>query len=61
MEFKDVKILLVDGGDRQTLPLARAFKELGCNVATLNSSRLDLGYVSRYPDEKILDNNHKFQ
>lgn len=55
MEFKDVKILLVDGGDRQTLPLARAFKELGCNVATLNSSRLDLGYVSRYPDEKILD------
>ena len=55
MEFNEVKILLVDGGDRQTLPLARAFKELGCKVATLNSSRLDLGYVSRYPDEKILD------
>ena len=55
MEFKNVKILLVDGADRQTLPLARSFKELGCNVATLNSSRLDLGYVSRYPDEKILD------
>lgn len=55
MEFKNITVLLVDGGDRQTLPMAKAFKILGCNVATLNSSRLDLGYVSRYPDEKILD------
>ena len=54
-EFDGVNVLLVDGGDRQTLPLAKAFKELGCFVTTLNGSRLDLGYVSRYPDKKILD------
>lgn len=54
-EFDGVKVLLVDGGDRQTLPLAKAFKKLGCIVTTLNGSRLDLGYVSRYPDKKILD------
>lgn len=55
MEYSEIKVLLVDGGDRQTLPMAKAFKNLGCYVATLNASKLDNGYSSRYPDEKIVD------
>ncbi len=54
MNYSEVTILLVDGGDRQTLPLAKAFHTLGCKVATINSSKLDNGYTSRYVDEKIL-------
>lgn len=54
MKYTDITVLLVDGGDRQTLPLARAFHELGCKVATINDSKLDNGYSSRYVDEKIL-------
>ena len=55
MDYSKICVLLVDGGDRQILPFAKALKKLGCKVATLNGSRLDLGYVSKYPDEKILD------
>ena len=51
----ETTILLVDGGDRQTLPLAAAYKRMGYRVVTLNSSKLDNGYSSRFPDEKILD------
>ena len=54
-KYKNITVLLTDGGDRQTLPLARAFHELGCKVAALNASKLDNGYVSRYVDEKILE------
>lgn len=53
--YNDITVLLVDGGDRQTLPLARAFHKLGCKVATLNSSRLDIGYTTRFVDIKLLD------
>lgn len=55
MDYSKICVLLVDGGDRQILPFAKALKKLGCKVATLNGSRLDLGFVSKYPDEKILD------
>ena len=55
MNFREITVLLVDGADRQTLPLAKAYRDLGCKVATINGSKLDLGYASKYPTEKILD------
>ena len=55
MDYSCIKVFLVDGVDRQTLPMAKAYKNLGCYVTTLNGSKLDNGYSSRYPDEKILD------
>ena len=55
MNSEPIKILLADGSDRQVLPLSKAYKELGCHVTTLNGSRLDNGYSSRYPDEKLLE------
>ena len=57
--YTNIRILLVDGADRQVLPLSEAFVRLGCKVATLNSSKLDNGYVSKYPKEKILDKELK--
>ena len=52
--YKGKKILLVDGSTRQVLPLMKSFHDLGCFVATYNSSRFDMGYASRYPDKKVL-------
>ncbi|MBR0406935.1 MAG: ATP-grasp domain-containing protein [Clostridia bacterium] len=49
-----ISVLLVDGGDRQTIAMARAYKKLGFTVTTLNDSKLDIGYASRYPDKKLL-------
>lgn len=55
MDYSQITVLLVDGADRQTLPLAKAYRKLGCKVATVNGSKLDLGYTSKYPTEKIID------
>lgn len=59
MDYKNIKVLLLDGSSRQLLPILYDIKELGCHVTTLNSSKLDNGYVSRYPDEKIIVKNGK--
>ena len=55
MVYQNITVLLVDGADRQVLPLAKAYRKLGCKVTTVNGSKLDLGYTSKYPTEKILD------
>lgn len=54
MVFKGIRVLILEGYARQALPLIKAFHKLGCHVAVLCSSKLDVGYVSRYTDEKIL-------
>lgn len=53
-KYSKISVLLVDGEDRQTLPLAKAFHNLGCTVVTINKSRLDNGYTSRYVKYRIL-------
>ena len=52
--FKGKRILILEGYARQCLPLIRAFKKAECHVAVLCNSKLDVGYASRTPDEKIL-------
>lgn len=47
-------VLIFEGRARQSLPLAKAFKQLGCDVTTLCESKLDVTYVSRYVDHKII-------
>lgn len=54
MDFKGIRVLVLEGYARQSLPLITAFKKLGCEVAALCSSKLDVAYVSRYTDHKIL-------
>lgn len=53
-DYKDIKILLIEGRARQVLPMSKALRELGCEVTTYNGSRLDPGYASKYPHRKLL-------
>lgn len=55
MDFTKIKVLLTDGGARQTLTLLHGLKELGCYVGVLCTTKLDICHVSKLPDEKILD------
>lgn len=54
MDYHGKKILVLEGYARQCLPYMRSFKKHGCDVTLLCNSKLDLGYVSRYADHKIL-------
>lgn len=55
MKIYNDKILLADGHARQALALARAFKELGCTVAALCESKLDVCASSRYVNKVFVD------
>lgn len=58
MDIKEIAkgkhVLVLEGYCKQCLPFIRGFKNLGCEVSVLCSSRLDCGYASRLPDHKIL-------
>lgn len=47
-------ILLIEGLARQVLPMSKSLRELGCEVTTYNTSKLDPGYASKYPHRKLL-------
>ena len=55
MDFKKIRVLVMDGGGKQTLAMIRGLKELGCHVTVLCGSKTDTCYVSNQPDEKILE------
>ena len=52
-DYSGIRVLLIEGRARQIMPLMESMHRLGCHVTTFNTSRLDMGYASRYPDEKI--------
>ena len=54
MDFKGLRILVTDGSGRQIPTVLEQLHELGCVTVTVNSSRLDCGYTSRYPERRIL-------
>lgn len=55
MDFAKIKVLLVDGGARQTLTILHGLKQIGCHVTVLCSSKADVCYNSKLPDRKILN------
>ena len=55
MDFKNVRVLLTDGGARQTLTILHGLKEIGCHVTVLCSSKFNVCYASKLPDKKILN------
>ena len=57
MDFTILRVLVMDGGGKQTLAMIRGLKEVGCHVTVLCSTKLDTCYVSNKPDEKILNPN----
>lgn len=54
MDFKGKSILVLDGYGRQVATIVQQLHDMGCIVTTLNTSRLDVGYTSRYPRKKLL-------
>ena len=55
MDFKGVRVLVLDGYGRQVAIILKELHKLGCITTTLNCSKLDVGYTSRYPKKKILE------
>ncbi len=55
MDYTKLKVLVTDGGGRQTLTIIRGLKDIGCHVTALCSSKLDLVYASKFPDVKVLN------
>ncbi len=53
-KYNGKKVLLIDGGSRQVLPLIKEFGKLQCDVSVYCGSRLDVGYVSKYTQHRIL-------
>ena len=55
MDFKGIRVLIMDGGNKQTLAMIRGLKEIGCHVTVLCESKWDGCYASKLPDEKIVN------
>ena len=55
MDFKGVRVLVLDGYGRQCAVVLRELHRLGCEITTLNVSKLDIGYTSRYAKKKLLE------
>lgn len=52
--LQGVRVLILEGFARQVMPMMEALHRLGCHITTYNMSKLDMGYTSKYPDEKII-------
>lgn len=55
MEFKGLRVLVLDAAGKQTLAMVRGLKEIGCFVAVLCKSKLDTCYMSNLPDQIIMN------
>lgn len=53
-KYFGLRVLILEGYTRQSLPFLKALKELGCETYLLCNSKWDCGYWSRYADHKIL-------
>lgn len=54
MDWEKTRVLVLDGASRQILTVIKGLTDLGCYIVTLNTSKLDVGYTSRYPNEKLI-------
>ncbi len=60
MNFKGVRVLVLDGYGRQVAIILKELHALGCVTTTLNCSKLDVGYTSRYPKKKLLEPSTRY-
>ena len=54
MDYKGKRVFVLDGYGRMLPTILKQLHDLGCIITTLNDSKLDIGYSSRYPTKKIL-------
>ena len=51
---ENIKILLLDGDTVQVLPIAKSLKKHGYHTTIFCEAKLSYGWMSRFPDKKIL-------
>jgi hypothetical protein len=54
MNFKGLRVLVLDGYGRQIPSIICQLRELKCHITTISCSKLDPGYASKYPDKKLI-------
>lgn len=54
-DFKGTRVLVLDGYGRQCAIVLKELHDLGCHITTVNASKWDVGYVSKYVNQKILE------
>lgn len=54
MDYSGIHVLIAEGRARQSLPLIKSFRKMGCKVSALCSSKLDVAFATRYTNNKIL-------
>ncbi len=54
MDYKGIRVLVLDGYGRQIPSILHQLHQLGCVITTVNESKLDVGYTSRYPKKRIV-------
>jgi len=54
MSYKGKKVLIIDGGSRQSLPMIKGFHQLGCIVTAYCGSKIDVAYHYKYTDYKVI-------
>ncbi len=54
MSFKGLRVLVLDGYGKQLGIILESLHKMGCITTTVNCSKLDVGYVSRYPEKNSL-------
>ncbi len=52
MNGSNLSVLVLDSPSRQVLPILKELHELGCKITTLCWSKMDNGFVSRYPTKR---------
>ncbi len=60
MDYSKIRVLVTDGGGKQTLAMIRGLKDIGCHVTVMCTSKYDACYVSKLPDERVITPSLKF-
>ena len=55
MNFKGIKVLVLDGYGRQCAIVLKELHDLGCEITTLCVSKYDVGYTSKYVNKRLVE------
>lgn len=55
MDFKGVRVLVLDGYGRQCAIILKELHDLGCVITTLCCSKDDVAYTSKYPAKRLVE------
>ena len=55
MDYRGKRVLVLDGFGRQVAVILTELHDMGCIITTVNDSKLDIGYSSRYPKHRIVE------